>query len=66
MQVSAARRSRDPLDIVSVLAMQFGWTAAAWFLANGNLWGAGIVLLVLLVPFFEWWRDANRQNLLGY
>ena len=66
VQVSAARRSRDPLDIVSVLAMQFGWTAAAWFLANGNLWGAGIVLLVLLVPFFEWWRDANRQALLGY
>ncbi|WP_293388038.1 hypothetical protein [Nevskia sp.] len=66
VQVAAARRSRDPLDIVSVLAMQFGWTAAAWFLANGNLWGAGIVLLVLLVPFFEWWRDANRQNLLGY
>lgn len=66
VQVASARRSRDPLDIVAVIAMQFGWTAAAWFLASGALWGAAIVLLVLLVPFFEWWRDANRQALLGY
>ncbi len=66
VQVAAAKRNRDPLDIISVLAMQFGWTAAAWFLAIGSLWGAGIVLLVLLVPFFEWWRDANKQALLGY
>lgn len=66
VQVSGTRRNRDPLDIISVLAMQFGWTAAAWFLAIGSLWGAGIVLLVLLVPFLEWWRDANRQALLGY
>lgn len=66
VQVAAGRKSRDPLDILSVLAMQLGWTAAAWFLATGKLWGAAIVLLVLLVPFFEWWRDANRQALLGY
>ncbi|WP_439638328.1 hypothetical protein [Nevskia sp.] len=66
VQVAAARRNRDPLDIVSVLAMQFGWAGAAWFLAIGSLWGAAIVLLVVLVPFFEWWRDANRQALLGY
>jgi hypothetical protein len=66
VQVSAAKRNRDPLDVISVLAMQLGWTGAAWFLAVGSLWGAAIVLLVVLVPFLEWWRDANRQGLLGY
>lgn len=66
VQVASAKRNRDPLDILSVLAMQFGWAGAAWFLAIGSLWGAAIVLLVVLVPFFEWWRDANRQALLGY
>ncbi|MBA4287044.1 MAG: hypothetical protein C0434_16105 [Xanthomonadaceae bacterium] len=66
VQVAAARRNRDPLDILSVLAMQFGWAGAAWFLAIGSPWGAAVVLLVVLVPFFEWWRDANRQALLGY
>ena len=66
VKVGSGRTKRDPLDIVSVIAMQLGWTAAAWFLATGSHWGAAIVLLVMLVPFFEWWRDANRQALLGY
>jgi len=66
VQLNAARRKRDPLDILSVLMMQLGWTAGAWFLAERSLWGALIVFVVVLVPFFEWWRDANRQALLGY
>jgi ABC-2 type transport system permease protein len=66
VQIQAARRKRDPLDILSVIVMQLGWTAGAWFLAERRWWGAAIVFGVLLVPFFEWWRDANRQSLLGY
>lgn len=66
VQLGASRRKRDPLDILSVLMMQLGWTAGAWFLADRSYWGAMIVFGVILVPFFEWWRDANRQALLGY
>lgn len=65
-QLQAARRRRDPLDILGVVAVQLGWTAGVWFLASRNLWGAAIVFGVLLVPFLQWWRDANRQSLLGY
>ncbi len=66
VQMQAARRKRDPLDLLGVLLIQIGWTAGAWFLADRNAWGALIVFGVILVPFFEWWRDANRQSLLGY
>ncbi|GAC1631407.1 MAG: hypothetical protein NVS9B10_24810 [Nevskia sp.] len=64
--LNAARRRRDPLDILSVLTMQLGWTAGAWFLAERSVWGAVIVFGVIIVPFIGWWRDANRQALLGY
>lgn len=66
VQLGTARRKRDPLDILSILMMQIGWTGGAFFLAERNLWGAAIVFGVILVPFLEWWRDANRQALLGY
>lgn len=66
VQIANNRRRRDPLDLLSVLMMQLGWTAAAWFLAARNPWGAAIVLVLILVPFLEWWRDINRQDLLGY
>lgn len=66
VQVGAARRMRDPLDILSIAVMQIGWTGGAWLLADRSLWGALLVFAMILVPFAEWWRDANRQALLGY
>lgn len=66
VQLGAARRMRDPLDILSIAVMQIGWTAGAWLLADRSLWGALLVFAMILVPFLEWWRDANRQSLLGY
>jgi ABC-2 type transport system permease protein len=66
VQVTAGRRKRNPLDILAILFVELGWAAGAWFLAERSLWGALIVFGVLVVPFLQWWRDANKQSLLGY
>lgn len=66
VQVAARRRPRDPLDLLAMLMVELGWGGGAWCLAERKLWGAALVFLVIIVPFVQWWRDANRQNLLGY
>lgn len=66
VSVGTGQRWRDPLDLLGIAALQIGWASAAWLLARHSHWGALIVLAVLLVPFLQWWRDANRQTLLGY
>ncbi|MDE2149949.1 MAG: hypothetical protein KGJ55_08985 [Gammaproteobacteria bacterium] len=65
-RVAHGRRHRSPLDLLSISVMILGWAAGAWFLAGHHWWGAGIVFLVILVPFWQWWRDINREAILGY
>lgn len=59
-------RRRDPLDVLSILAMMAGWAWAAHFLAAHNPWGAAVVLAVILVPMWQWWREASPRSVLGY
>jgi len=60
------RQRSDILDVLGVLVLEVGWSAAAYWLCQGRWIGAALVLVVLLLPLFQWLRDSQREEILGY